>query len=264
MLDLHRRRLARIHQAYMEEVARIQDEAEETSNRRKQARSNAAQTATLAMENSIKQIAESWQNEVVKVQQELSGLDEKSAEDFPAWTEQSASNWSPPVVKPPAIRIGQIHIEASRFPGDVPKHSLFPLANSSAPLSLSFPEHGSVMIETNGDTAVATAALNAIAIRILASLPPGRASFVFIDPVGLGKDFAGLMHLADYEETLISHRIWTQQNQIEERLAEINEHIEKVIQMYLRNEFATIADYNAQAGVIAPSPPVVPAAEFTS
>jgi hypothetical protein len=86
---------------------------------------------------------------------------------------------------------------------------------------------------------------------LLASHPPGRASFVFIDPVGLGKDFAGLMHLADYEETLINHRIWTQTTHIEERLAEINDHIEKVIQMYLRDEFADINAYNEQAGTIA-------------
>jgi energy-coupling factor transporter ATP-binding protein EcfA2 len=59
------------------------------------------------------------------------------------------------------------------------------------------------------------------------------------------------MHLADYEETLISHRIWTQSTHIEERLAEINEHIEKVIQMYLRDEFADINAYNEQAGSIA-------------
>ncbi len=59
------------------------------------------------------------------------------------------------------------------------------------------------------------------------------------------------MHLGDYEETLIHGRIWTQSTQIEERLAEINEHIEKVIQMYLRNEYATLDDYNEQAGTIA-------------
>ncbi|MBX3742118.1 MAG: AAA family ATPase [Akkermansiaceae bacterium] len=251
MLDLHRKRLARLHNAYVEEVERIRKEAEETSGRRKQARANAAQTATVAMENSINQLAGPWQDDVVGTQHTLSGLDEGSAVAFPAWTEQSASAWSPPQAAPAAIRIGRIHLEPSRFPGGVPKHPAFPLTESSAPLALGFPERGSILIETDGDSPAATAALNAISIRILASLPPGRATFVFIDPIGLGRDFAGLMHLADYEETLISHRIWTQQAQIEERLAEVNEHIEKVIQMYLRNEFATIADYNAQAGVIA-------------
>ncbi|RYD31893.1 MAG: hypothetical protein EOP87_13850, partial [Verrucomicrobiaceae bacterium] len=251
MLDLHRRRLARLHKAYEEEVARIRKEAEETCGRRKQARVNAAHTAGVGMEQSINQLSGPWQDDVLAQQERLAALDAGSVVSFPEWTEQSVSSWSPPAEAPAAIRIGRIDLEPSRFPGGVPKHPKFPLAASTAPLALGFPGRGSILIETDGDASAATAALNAISIRILASLPPGRASFVFIDPIGLGKDFAGLMHLADYEETLISHRIWTQQAQIEERLAEVNEHIEKVIQMYLRNEFATIADYNAQAGVIA-------------
>ncbi len=59
------------------------------------------------------------------------------------------------------------------------------------------------------------------------------------------------MHLADYEEGSINNRIWTQAAQFEERLAELNEHMEKIIQMYLRNEYATIAEYNAKAGSVA-------------
>jgi hypothetical protein len=66
-----------------------------------------------------------------------------------------------------------------------------------------------------------------------------------------GQNFAGFMHLGDYEESLINRRIWTQRDQIEERLAELGEHIEKVIQMYLRNEYETITEYNADAGSIA-------------
>ncbi|HEV2452964.1 MAG TPA: FtsK/SpoIIIE domain-containing protein, partial [Verrucomicrobiae bacterium] len=46
-------------------------------------------------------------------------------------------------------------------------------------------------------------------------------------------------------------RIWTQSQQFEEKLAELNEHMEKVIQMYLRNEYATITEYNAEAGAVA-------------
>ena len=78
--------------------------------------------------------------------------------------------------------------------------------------------------------------------------PPGRLNFTIIDPVGLGQNFAGIMHLADYEEQLINSRIWTQSGQIEQKLADLNEHMEKVIQMYLRNEYETIAEYNEQAG----------------
>src|SRR4029078_7967271 len=95
------------------------------------------------------------------------------------------------------------------------------------------------------------AALNNIIFRLLSTTPPGKLSFTIFDPVSLGQNFAGLMHLADYEESHINSRIWTQTNQLEQKLAELNEHMEKVIQMYLRNEYATIAEYNAQAGTIA-------------
>jgi hypothetical protein len=59
------------------------------------------------------------------------------------------------------------------------------------------------------------------------------------------------MHLADYEDALVGGRIWTSQDQIDERLTNLTEHMETVIQKYLRNEFATIDEYNAQAGELA-------------
>src|SRR5439155_4976594 len=65
-----------------------------------------------------------------------------------------------------------------------------------------------------------------------------------------------------YAEHVINSRIWTQTSQIEQRLAELNEHMEKVIQMYLRNEYATIAEYNEQAGNIAEKYHFVVVADF--
>ena len=120
------------------------------------------------------------------------------------------------------------------------------------PLCLAYPEQGSILFET-GTTGhdEAIGALNNVILRLLSVAPPGRLNFTIIDPVGLGQNFAGIMHLADYEEQIINSRIWTQSGQIEQKLADLNEHMEKVIQMYLRNEYATIAEYNEQAGVIA-------------
>ncbi|HWI56633.1 MAG TPA: FtsK/SpoIIIE domain-containing protein, partial [Bacillota bacterium] len=86
--------------------------------------------------------------------------------------------------------------------------------------------------------------------------------FTILDPVGLGQNFAGVMHLADYEEQLINNKIWTQSGQIEQELADLNEHMEKVIQMYLRNEYQSIAEYNEQAGVIAEKYHVLVVADF--
>jgi DNA segregation ATPase FtsK/SpoIIIE, S-DNA-T family len=137
----------------------------------------------------------------------------------------------------------------------VPKDKRLVLPGPSqfeVPLCLGYPGQGSVLLETsNTGHEEAIAALNNIILRLLSVAPPGRLNFSIIDPVGLGQNFAGVMHLADYEEQLINSRIWTQSGQIEQRLADLNEHMEKVIQMYLRNEYKTIAEYNEQAGVIA-------------
>src|SRR5690606_16452249 len=81
--------------------------------------------------------------------------------------------------------------------------------------------------------------------------PVGKVSFTLLDPVGLGQNFAAITRLADYEENIIKGRIWTKPDQIEDRLTDLTEHMEKVIQMYLRNDYATITEYNQAAGNIA-------------
>ena len=80
---------------------------------------------------------------------------------------------------------------------------------------------------------------------------PGKLRFTFIDPIGLGQNVAPFMHLADYDETLVTGKAWTEPQHIEQRLADLTEHMENVIQKYLRNQYPTIEDYNAQAGEVA-------------
>jgi hypothetical protein len=88
-------------------------------------------------------------------------------------------------------------------------------------------------------------------LRMLTTIPPGKVRFTIIDPVGLGENFAGFMHLADYDDVLVTSRIWTEAGHIEQRLADLTEQMESIIQKYLRNEFRTIEEYNAHAGEVA-------------
>ena len=88
-------------------------------------------------------------------------------------------------------------------------------------------------------------------MRILTSLPPGKARFTIVDPVGLGQSLSSFMHLADADERLVSSRIWTDQRHIEQALVDLTDHLENVIQKYLRNDYDTIAQYNEAAGEIA-------------
>src|SRR5206468_9369102 len=57
--------------------------------------------------------------------------------------------------------------------------------------------------------------------------------------------------LTDYDEALVGSRIWTEAVHIEQRLADLTAHMENVIQKYLRNQYQTIDEYNAQAGEVA-------------
>ena len=99
-------------------------------------------------------------------------------------------------------------------------------------------------------------------LRMLTAMPPGKVRFTILDPVGLGENFASFMHLADFDEQLIASRIWTEGRQIDEQLTRLTAHMETVLQKYLRNEFATIHEYNAQAGEVAEPFQVLVVANF--
>ncbi|MES2437581.1 MAG: FtsK/SpoIIIE domain-containing protein [Verrucomicrobiota bacterium] len=250
---LHERKLSQIDAAHERSLVRARAEADERARLTESSRTQLNTSIESHVDAKILDLTKPWEAEVLPERTSLAALEAASLDRFPGWTTDVCENWTPPAEAPDAVRIGRILIEFPKLAQGLPHDRRLALPDAgrlAVPLSLGFPDQASILIESDG-AGEATHALNATALRLLAAHPPGRASFVFIDPVGLGKDFAGLMHLADYEETLIHHRIWTQSTQIEERLAELNEHIEKVIQMYLRNEYATITEYNEQAGTIA-------------
>ncbi len=252
---LHFHRIAKIDAAHELQLESARRQDEDRRNLTEQARAMENDRISSETDALVESVAGEWHGKVAPVVAGLMEMGERVRAQFPPWATANVSNWDPPGEAPVAIPIGLVKVEAATLAGSLPhdpRFALPALENFTAPFALEFPNSGSLILETDGSGSAAAAdAINSIILRLLAVHPPGRASFVFIDPVGLGKDFAGLMHLADYEETMITHRIWTQTTQIEERLSEINEHIEKVIQMYLRNEFANITEYNAQAGTIA-------------
>ncbi len=204
-----------------------------------------------------------WNGELAPRIESLGNLNALAREHFPEWTPASVEAWQPPKTFPVAVPFGRIESDIS---SSLPKDARLALPCSpvlSAPLALEFPSEGSLLLETTESAGeAASGVFNEIILRLLSVTPPGKVSFTIFDPVGLGENFAGLMQLADFEETLINRRIWTQRDQIDERLGEICEHLEKVIQMYLRNQYDTIADYNEQAGTVAEKYHFVVIADF--
>ncbi|MBI1177166.1 ATP-binding protein [bacterium] len=198
---------------------------------------------------------EKWQSVLREAYAAFDQARSTAAVEFPAWTDPKLTQWSPPTVFAGAAPIGTLSVDLAKLAGTLPADERLKLPgpkNFEVPLLLTFPGSGGVLFELkDSGREQAIANLNDLVLRLLSVAPPGRAVFTILDPLDLGQSFAGLMHLADHEERLINQRIWTQPEHIEQRLADINEHIEKVTQLYLRNEFETIADYNEQAGRIA-------------
>jgi DNA segregation ATPase FtsK/SpoIIIE, S-DNA-T family len=196
-----------------------------------------------------------WKGIVEPIYASIRAANEFSEKMFPPWEIPLWKDWDPPLEFKNAAKFGSLEVDMSKAAEAMPKDPRLALpgpANFSVPLLLTYPLQGSILFETpKVGHEEAIAAINNIIFRLLSTNPAGKLSFTIFDPVGLGQNFAGLMHLADFEESHINSRIWTQAAQFEEKLAELNEHMEKVIQMYLRNEYETIAEYNAQAGTIA-------------
>ena len=252
-----------LHRAKLQRLEREQTEAAQARARSEEERLKAladgceSKIAQFGAEQAAgwQALESAWQQQTRPIYEALQAAGNDSGVTFPAWTDPKWKEWKPPAQFARAARFGELKVDLEKLCQALPRDKRLPLPGPttfSAPLCLAYPEQGSILIESDGfghDPAVG--ALNNIILRLLSVAPPGRLNFTILDPVGLGQNFAGVMHLADYEEQIINSRIWTQSGQIEQKLADLNEHMEKVIQMYLRNEYQTIAEYNEQAGVIA-------------
>ncbi len=183
------------------------------------------------------------------------------------WSVAPETSWTPPRALPPAIPLGRFVLQLGEIPGGMPEDEALRAMTPDQivlPALLDFPERSSVMFEAASEETrrLAVAAMQSVMLRYLTGLPAGKVRFTIMDPVGLGRNFAAFMHLADFSGTLVNDRIWTEPQQIEQRLGELNLHIETVIQNYLRNEFATIEQYNEQAAEVAEPYRILVVADF--
>jgi DNA segregation ATPase FtsK/SpoIIIE-like protein len=132
--------------------------------------------------------------------------------------------------------------------GVVVESPLFP----PVPALVLCPEHENLLIKASGaGKERAVRALQSFMLRLLTLQPPGKLRFTLIDSSGLGENLAAFLQLTDYDPLLIGAKVWTRKEHIIQQLAEISDHMENVIQQYLRNQFQTIGEYNLAAGEIA-------------
>ena len=247
-------------------VNRLRQEAESAIGVLDADRAAGEDKLTQAYETNWHTLQKEWDEAIMPLYREIHSLCDHADQLFPDWSREWLDTWKAPTEFAHGARLGTLSVDLAELASALPQNDRLPYPGPTRfglPVSLVMPQRGSVLLESDGGGREAMiGSLNQLILRFLSVAPPAKLSFTIIDPIGLGEGFSGLMHLADYDESLINSRIWTQSQQIEARLGDLNDHIEKVIQMYLRNEFASITEYNRQAGRIAEKYHFVVIADF--
>ncbi len=177
---------------------------------------------------------------------------EQAEEANPKWADMASVDH--PTAVPKVVVIGNARLDlAARLDRIEPelREQLGVPSVLDVPAVLTLPGPQSFLIrhdEPSREQALAT--MRTVMLRILASFPAGKVRFTMADPVGIGQSFAGFMTLSDQEPSPVGQRIWSDPQKIEHQLADITEHMQTVIQKYLRADFETIEDYNHAAGEI--------------
>jgi S-DNA-T family DNA segregation ATPase FtsK/SpoIIIE len=225
-------------------------------NEREQARDDRLAAADRRLAERTAAMTSAWRQARTDADAVVNAATEIDAAAFPEWGALADGSATLPQRSPVGLRFGELGVSLEKVPGGVssrPELNAFGPVAWTQPALVPFPDGSSLVVKTTADQREAAGAfLQALTLRIAAGVPAGQTRFTIIDPLGLGKHFAGFMHLADHDELLVTSRIWTEPALIEQRLADITEHMELVIQKYLRNEYESIAHYNAEAEVPEP------------
>ena len=149
-----------------------------------------------------------WNGQATPIFRALHGLPDSPPATSIATTELLSAGWQPPARFTPWVPLGTVEIDPARLLEKLASDSAMtprPKQPWSLPLALCFPSPGSLLLEATGrGRAQAIGLLNTVVCRLLAASPPGRVAFTVFDPVGLGQSFAGLTHLADEAEHLLT------------------------------------------------------------
>lgn len=178
---------------------------------------------------------------------------------------EAVTPWTPPGDPPAAIAFGRTWFDLAAVIHGLSEDPRLcpPESRLEVPALMTLAEHPTLLVTAAGEgRRRAVELLRAMTLRFLTAMPPGKVRFTILDPVGLGDNFQAFMHLADADEQLIAGRIWSQPRDIEEQLGRLTNHMETVLQKYLRSEYESIHEYNAQAGEVAEPFQVIVVAGF--
>lgn len=253
MEDEFSRRFDEIDRRFREKVNRLAEEhARQSDNLQER------------YERAWNEMSERWRGGMAEFREAVRLLNQAAAERFPDWHSENPRDWKPAEDMPHVIPFGRVQLDLAKMEDGLPVDKRLAVDETAfqLPAMFPFPEKSLILKAGEDGRDEAARALQAVMLRMLSASRPGKIRFLIVDPVGLGENFSAFMHLADFDERLVSSRIWTESSHIERRLADLTEHMENVIQVYLRNEFATIQEYNEFAGEMAEPYRVLVVANF--
>lgn len=166
------------------------------------------------------------------------------------WRSGLWSDWQPYKQAKGAVSLGTL--KARGFEDEFNSISTAGNVTVEIPAVVKFPTGSPLFVVADGEMrSRAISVIQSVLAKLLATTPPGKLIFTFVDPIGFGQNVSGFIPLGDYSESLITSRAWSEPEHIDKRLKELTEHMENVIQKYLRHEFRTIEDYNQHAAEVA-------------
>lgn len=265
LVALRDRTLKEIEKRFPPLLQQIEQRYRTETQRNQTRHANAVEENQRHVERQTVELGERWRTGMERFRASVEELDRVCDEAFPDWSTDDWNRWKMPAEIPPVIRFGRSQIKLSDLRDGVPEdEQLRPSRlDYTLPAVLPYPRRSLLLLKASGPgRARAVDVMQSVMLRLLTAMPPGKVRFTIIDPVGLGDNFSAFMHLADYDEQLVSSRIWTDANHIEQQLADLTKHMENVIQVYLRKEFHSIEEYNAFAGEMAEPYRVLVVANF--
>lgn len=258
-------RLARASREHAECLAQITADRDRSAADCEATFKRQSQQLRADQERDFQALAQRWHDGLSEIRAVWEQMDAHCGELFPDWETTDYETRAAPTEPAPAIRFGEVILDLGQVKNGLPQDARLRPAQTEmrVPALLTLDETPVFLVTADEEgRRPAVELLQLLMLRMFTAMPPGKVRFTILDPVGLGENFASFMHLADFDEQLIASRIWTDARQIEEQLTRLTAHMETVLQKYLRNEFATIHEYNAQAGEVAEPFQVLVVANF--
>ncbi len=243
-------------------LTRERDEQSKAATALKQ---NRLRDATAERDQAWQQMYDDWHAGFGAIENEIAAMNAACDRLAPNWMTTKFADWEKPNVVTLAIPFGKATLSLAKVKAALSSDTrLLPsVSELELPTLLHLVEQPTLVVTAPGNQrSRAGGLLQWMMVRFLTAMPPGKVRLTLCDPVGLGESFSAFMHLADYDETLIASRIWTQQRDIDEQLLRLTTHMETILQKYLRDEYDSIHEYNAQAGEVAEPFQVLAIADF--